>query len=1134
MNETAPGKSKKWLAIPAGIAVVGILCFILLPTIMSSQWGKERVLGMAAPHIPGSVEVDNWSLSWLGEQEVNGLSYVDVEAGVELNSARLAVSRSLIALLMNSGDIGTVRVVQPEMILSLPEPVIAKTDSTTPLASPKGQQSNSDGPKPEKSTSPEQGPLVLPELIGSLVIENGSLALQRGKEETRELLANDINVEVAIDALPGDITYSLDLNSADNSGTITGKGVVTAREAQASIDSFQPTGELSIENWDISRLLEIAAVYGDAPEGGGILNSELSFDGSSQGQIKADGTIKLNNFELYGGPLGNDHPVVEKSTVSFALSTDLRSVEVRSLVLDSPLARGGLTADMSGSGAQQLTADFTLDLPVVAEQLPHSLNLKEGLQITAGTLSIKGDMQGVQGRKKFDAGGKVDGLAGLRDDKQIELSEPFTFKLTGDYGSTGLNLEQFTLHSSFINGEGQGSLDDMQLSIQADLGAALGEISKFVALDEYSGRGSLVLSLNAQRKDETKVKLTANLDSEKLILKKGQTVIIPNRPIKVETVSHLLLNREFKFTGAADTNLAYQFWFGEGKVEAKSYDAASGQLSGLTLDGRTDLNRLSVLLKGLDALPDEFSLEGSQRMRLAVDYSPLGITISSLNGEVDNFVFKQENKAYHDKRLVIETKGHADLEKREASLAPVHIESSTGEVSFDKFIVGDWSIPTKTLTSKGEARFSLGTFIAAANEWIQLPEDISTDADVSLNLISEGGSGSAQSFSLKAELDNFDLKRADHQPFAGDTASLQVTGASQNDADRLTIDQLSITSPLVNFDTSGFVGTAEDKDTEVSFTGDLAMDLDRLASFIRAFTDMDLEMAGKSERPFELQIKANPEQKEQWWLHTDFTGAFQADLIKLMGVELRSLDVPVTLSKGEAWAEIEGSANGGSLHLQPRLDLASSPAVVTLPDNSLVIDQMQLTSEMANKLLGRIHPLFMGATQMSGAVSLQLDNFWYPLGKENLNDLKFAGFLDLHDTKIDSSMLLGSLLGVLKVDEAELDLSDRQILFVCESGRITTNPLNTDLSDTTLIMSGSLGLDGTIDYLVQAEVTENLVGGDLYKYLEDTTINIPIGGTVSDPDISGKTVQRAMTDLIRQAGQKKLQESAGSLLKKLF
>ena len=130
--------------------------------------------------------------------------------------------------------------------------------------------------------------------------------------------------------------------------------------------------------------------------------------------------------------------------------------------------------------------------------------------------------------------------------------------------------------------------------------------------------------------------------------------------------------------------------------------------------------------------------------------------------------------------------------------------------------------------------------------------------------------------------------------------------------------------------------------------------------------------------------------------------------------------------------------------------------------------------------------------------------------------------------------MLGSLLRALRVQDRGLDLSGRQIQFVCKDGRIETNPLRTNLGDSELVISGSLGLDTTIDYLAQAEVTRQLVGGDLYKYLEGTVIHVPVGGTLEKPDISANTVQRAVTDLVNQAGQKKLQEAAGNLLKNLF
>lgn len=130
--------------------------------------------------------------------------------------------------------------------------------------------------------------------------------------------------------------------------------------------------------------------------------------------------------------------------------------------------------------------------------------------------------------------------------------------------------------------------------------------------------------------------------------------------------------------------------------------------------------------------------------------------------------------------------------------------------------------------------------------------------------------------------------------------------------------------------------------------------------------------------------------------------------------------------------------------------------------------------------------------------------------------------------------MLGTLLQTLGAQNSSLDLSGEQIRFAATDGRITTTPLTTNLSDTDLIVSGSMGFDTSLDYLVQAEVTQALVGAEVYQYLRGTVIRVPIGGTLAKPDISVQTVQRAATDLINQAARQRLQEEAGKLLEGLF
>ena len=433
----------------------------------------------------------------------------------------------------------------------------------------------------------------------------------------------------------------------------------------------------------------------------------------------------------------------------------------------------------------------------------------------------------------------------------------------------------------------------------------------------------------------------------------------------------------------------------------------------------------------------------------------------------------------------------------------------------------------------GQARFDLPTLLDAVSDWFTLPPDIATAATVDLNWSAEAQKDADHSYRLSADLSDFSLARKEMQAFANEKVAVQLDGLRNPGSGAIELNRVTIASSPFDFNASGFWSSGDSGD-EYGFKGELGMDLARIATLVRTFSEVDLEMAGKSARPFELTGKLTPEQRQQWWRHTDFNGSFQADLIRVLGLELSALEVPVTAADGVARAELQGRVNQGGLLLKPQLDMRSEPPVLTIPDDSLVLDQMQITRDMANQLLARIHPLFMGASQMSGTVDLHLERFTWPLGTDSLDDLQFAGFMDFNEARLESSALINSLLQVMRVEETGLDLSGRQIRFEARDGRVTTNPLRTNLSDTELVISGSLGLDTTIDYLAQVEVTRRLVGGDLYKYLEGTTINVPIGGTLAKPDISAQTVQRAVTDLVNQAGQRKLQEAAGDLLKRLF
>ena len=1258
MSESRPKRRGGWLiAIGALIALV-FLVIALLPALVSSQWGKGRVLALAAPSMPGEVQIDSWSLSWFGAQNIKGISYRDQAAGLRVDSNEVVVDKGLFSFLLDRGDVGTVTVVRPDIQYRLPEPTPVET-TQDPAEAPDEQPAEKGvPPAPGDGGVTEKEALALPPISGLLIVKEGSIGVIATGNEVQPV-AKSVNLEMDIASLADDITYSLSLAAPDGTGSLSGDGKVVLQGTDTMPGTIRPSGNLEIKDWNISQLLSLASQFAALPSGRGILESNVAFDGSLNDGIDLTGLVDLRNLELYGGQLGEDRPFLEQTSVEFTSVIGTDNLEISSLTLASPLASGSLKAAVASEGPLQFETDLLVDLQKVASQIPNTLNLQQGLEITGGRLALDGQLQSLEGENRFRGEALIEGLAGIRDGQKISLDKPFTLSLDGQQGAAGIRLDNFAVRSSFLEGEGQGDLNDLRLSLNADLGAALKEISKFIALQNYMAEGRLGLSLAAQRTDDATVSLEGQVDADNLMVKQGETVIIPRKPLKLSGTADILLTQDFEFSGVVEGSLAYQAWLGQGvlkardlefdgdqsirsvgevstdsrvhlgdlgnmlkslkvlpkpfvmtgesrlrakvsgtdgrfliddllidsaklsvregdaglvpesaltiegsgavtlgndgavrsvdnpqlsyeswlgsgTVQAASFDLASTTVKELAFIGKTNLARVAELSNVLELLPAGMTFSGLDSSSLTMDYSPEKIDLASLRTEIVDFAFTQEGKTYRDKKLLIEASGAVDMVQKSASFSPVQLNSANGAVALERLAVNDWSNPLDTLNSTGQARFDLPTILNAVADWFTLPPDVSTAATVDLNWIAEAQPGVDHKYRISADLMGFSLSKKELQAFTNENVQIEVDGLRNPTSGNMELNQFNIVSSLVDFDAAGFWNNTSGNVADFGFKGNLGMDLARIAALVRTFSEIDLEMAGKSARPFELKGTLSPEQRQQWWRHTDFNGSFQADLIRVLGVELSSLEIPVTANDGLALAELQGKVNQGGLLLRPQLDMRSEPPVLTIPENSLVLDQMQITRDMANQLLARIHPLFMGASQMSGTVDLNLERFIWPLGTESLNDLQFSGFMDFNEVRFESSALIGSLLQVLRVEETGIDLSGRQIRFEGKDGRITTNPLRTNLSDTELIISGSLGLDTTIDYLAQAEVTERLVGGDLYNYLEGTTINVPIGGTLSSPDISAQTVQRAVTDLVNQAGQRKLQEAAGDLLKRLF
>ncbi|BHH83628.1 translocation/assembly module TamB domain-containing protein [Desulforhopalus sp. 52FAK] len=327
----------------------------------------------------------------------------------------------------------------------------------------------------------------------------------------------------------------------------------------------------------------------------------------------------------------------------------------------------------------------------------------------------------------------------------------------------------------------------------------------------------------------------------------------------------------------------------------------------------------------------------------------------------------------------------------------------------------------------------------------------------------------------------------------------------------------------------------KNKEQYLTADGKSTFDLKVLSQQLQSYADLNLEMTGVSSEPFELQTNTKGGQWTEIPKVTEFSTSFHADTIVGYGLNITSLDLPIRLKDSIGAIDFNAKVNNGLMTLKPTVDFSGDYPVASLPENSSILKDVELTEDMANDLLSKVHPLFKGAATTSGKVNLNMKHMSWPVGQDQQKDVSFTGAFIFDKVQLQAGSLLSPLLTIMKTDEDSITLSNEPMTFTGANGRVTCSALTASINEYySIIFEGSVGFDQSLDYVVKIPVTRKMVSSKIYKYLEGTYITVPISGTVSKPAISKSFVQKALGDLALQAGTKELGDQAGKLLQNLF
>lgn len=183
-------------------------------------------------------------------------------------------------------------------------------------------------------------------------------------------------------------------------------------------------------------------------------------------------------------------------------------------------------------------------------------------------------------------------------------------------------------------------------------------------------------------------------------------------------------------------------------------------------------------------------------------------------------------------------------------------------------------------------------------------------------------------------------------------------------------------------------------------------------------------------------------------------------------------------------------------------------------------------------MVQQLVPLFAktgGNYSITADLNTRLDQQMSPI----LNSLSATGSLQSNNIEIQNLEVFDLLANLLQNDKLrKVEAKDINIRFAITNGRVQTSPFDLKIGNTKLTLSGSTGLDQTIDYAATIDLSKEKVISDYVGIVE-----AHIGGTFAKPTIDIDTesiVKQAVTNKVVEAiaGKGTTEEQVANIRKK--
>ncbi len=947
---------------------------------------------------------------------------------------------------------------------------------------------------------------------------------------------------------PGGFKIDLHAENFRAAGAPLGSGKVDCQVDAVPLELAGPAARRALDGARLSGRLtsRLAGAWGKLADGG-----EASLAGET--------VVSALNFRC--AALGGDAIEIDRIELPCRLAQTTDALVIDQLGASCPLG----TLALSGSANLSDFADAehlrtlpyenyeiqgSLDLAQLARLLPKTLQLRPGMEITSGQVSLAASSRRQADTTTWTAHVDASHLGAEHEGRALTWENPLAINFTAHKSKDGLVVEQADCKSSFLELAGSGTSDDLTLSAKFDLARLEAELAQFADLHGLQLAGQGQAQLNWKLTDGQQFATAGTFEAQGF-----QLVVDGSRP------------------------------WGEPKVAAR-FDAA-GQLGETTVK-RIDRLQLSIEAAGdrLDAALAE-AKEGS-----ASESWPVRCTWS---GQLEHWAPRVEallgasgwdlaGTGKLDAQLTCSAKS-IEASACKLDLARLHVyghgwfvdEPTTSATFTARYLVADEKLTVEQLklaatgmaatvdraivasTADGwtfdGGTAQLATDLAVLYRWRHDPRTAAT-WQVTGRLTGQAdlkyapAATTARFDGTIDEMQVVDLAHrssglaAWHEP----RVALAARASYQPLQRQLTLDKLQLTAAAIGCDASGTVTLAHDGN-DVDLKGTLQYDWQQLAPLWRPYVGADVTVAGRQSRPFALhgRTAADLASRDAW---RELAGEASIGWtgMNVEGLAVGAGEVAMQMAGGRVQTRpIDVEIGGGRFTAAPIVQLSPGPPQLLLGQGPL-LTSVHLSPELCARGLKFVAPVLAESTVADGQFSVVMDGGRVPIFDPGSGDA--SGRMAIRAQAKPGPVaqqflvLLGELTTIVR-QGAPLALTDQSgslvsidspnVEFRLVGGRVYHRGLTFKVGTLPVTTHGSVGLDETLAIVAEVPVRANLLGQDLsLGLLEGQTLQIPIEGTLSNPRFEPRVLEQLTGGLLKNAGHGQILNGVGKTIEKLL